>query len=520
MNSGSNEAVRPKTKIYAWGANVSGQLGTSDLVDELAQPSLTIEFDEDIVAIEAGVHSVYAVCADGTVYAWGENSEGQLGDGTRVSRSTPRKIAGLRDVVAVAAWDAAYALKSDGTVWTWGAPSAEQIRNPLLARQVLGSLVPTPMGKLTNIVAIAASAHAGYALRSDGGIHSWGGFEYGELGAPPTNVDNAFSPSWVQRANSGGGKLDPTGKSGMERLVAIGGRVASEPVRDAKAIAAGFLSAYGLAHDGTVWSWGHNDFGQLGWGELTTTPAGHQIQVELAQGVVFPKWPGADKVRNLTGVVALASKGLTAYGLREDGTVWAWGANDLGQLGRGRIRPPGADGSLDCSISAEQVPDLAGVKAISSMGDTVFAVHADGRVTAWGDGRNNETGVGTPGIQHRPTAVPGLAGVRAVAPGIDFAVAVVPKLAPVTVRETDRKGSGGCYIATAVYGSYDAPPVITLRRFRDEYLAGSALGRAFIWLYYWASPSVAVRLSGAPVVSAAVRRVLDAVVTILNTRAK
>lgn len=435
MRNASNEATRTKSKIYAWGANVSGQLGTSDQVGELPQPTLTLEFDEDIVAIEAGVNSVYAVCADGTVYAWGENAEGQLGDGTRVSRSTPRKIVGLRDVVAVAAWDAAYALKSDGTVWTWGALSAKQIRNPLLARQIFGSLAPTQIGNLTNIVGIAVSAHTGYALRSDGGIHSWGGFEFGELGASPMNVDNAFSPSWVQRANSGGGKLDPTGKSGIERLLAIGGTVASEPIRDARGIAAGFLSGYGLAHDGTVWSWGHNDFGQLGWGELSTTPAGHRIQTELAQGVVFPKWPGADKVGNLAGVVSIASKGLTAYGLREDGTVWAWGANDLGQLGRGSIRPPGEDGSLDCSISAEQVPDLTGVTSISSMGDTVFAVHGDGRVTAWGDGRNNEIGDGVLGVQPGPTEVSGLTGVRAVAAGIDFAIAVVPDLGKTRGRD-------------------------------------------------------------------------------------
>lgn len=331
------------------------------------------------------------------------------------------------------------------------------------------------------------------------------------------NAQNGFYPSWVQRANTGGGKADPTGKTGIERLVALGGTVASEPIRDAKAIAAGFLGAYALANDGTVWSWGHNDFGQLGWGEQSTEIASRRIQAELEQGVSFPKWPAADKVRNLSDVVAVASKGLTAYALKKNGTVWAWGANDLGQLGRGSIQPTQSDGTLDYRISAEQVPNVHDVTSISAMGDTAFAVHRDGRVTAWGDNRNGEVGAGALGLQPSPTPIPGLTGVRAVAAGIDFAIAVVPVPAHTAPRPATKQESGGCYIATAVYGSYDAPPVMTLRRFRDQHLVKSMVGRVFVRAYYLLSPSAARCLGRAPLLSAVVKRVLDRLVARLDS---
>jgi len=498
LNNSSAGTAQFRTKIFAWGSNVSGQLGVGGQAEALLEPTEVMELDGDIVAVEAGVHSVYAVCADGTVYAWGENSDGQLGDGTTVSRSAPVKIPGLRDVVAIAAWDAVYALTSDGSVWTWGRHSARQVRNPDLARQIFDSLVPIRIDKLTDVVGVAASANAGFALRRDGGIHSWGGYEFGELGASPMNVERAFYPSWVQRANSG---------SGAKK---------SEPVRDGTAIAAGFLGAYALAEDGTLWSWGHNDFGQLGWGKQSAVPASRRVLAELENGEMFPRWPAADKVRNLGGVVAVASKGLTAYALKSDGTVWAWGANDLGQLGRGNIRPPLPDGTLDYSIVPEQVPDLRDVRAMSAMGDTVYVVHRDGRVAAWGDNRNGEIGSGLPAVQPSPTSVRGLSGVRAVAAGIDFAIAIVPATVRAEARAPRTQKSDGCYIATAVYGSYDAPSVVTLRRFRDQRLAKSMVGRALVRTYYLMSPAAAKYLVRIPLLSAVVRRLLDRLVKKLD----
>jgi len=508
VTTAPGEKPHPKTTIFAWGANGSGQLGNTDFENNVRLPTAVFELDDEIVAIEAGTHSVYAICADGTVYAWGENADGQLGDGTRVSRPTPKKIPGLTDVVAIAAWDAAYALKSDGTVWTWGIHSAHQIRNPRLAVEIVGRLRPVRIGALSDIVGVAASARAGFALRRDGRIHSWGGFEHGELGSSPMNVEDDFYPSSVQRANSGGGKQDTAGLTGLELLIASYGTVESEPIRDASAVTAGFLSAYALASDGTVWSWGHNDFGQLGWGDLSDARAIDRIKWELAHGVTFPKWPAADKVRNLSNVVALASKGLTAYALRRDGTVWAWGANDLGQLGQGSISPQQADGTLDHSITAKQVPNLKSVVSIAAMGDTAYAVHNDGRVSAWGDNRNNEVGDGETGVEAQPKLVRGLEGVSRVAAGVDFAVAVVPV----------RRPAGGCYVATAVYGSYDAPPVVTLRRFRDQQLAVTTAGRVFIRIYYALSPSIARKLRSFPLINRAVRRALDGLVARLEAK--
>lgn len=86
------------------------------------------------------------------------------------------------------------------------------------------------------------------------------------------------------------------------------------------------------------------------------------------------------------------------------------------------------------------------------------------------------------------------------------------------LKKVERKNSDGCYIATAVYGSYDAVPVMTLRRFRDESLANSLAGRAFISFYYATSPSIAKRLKHAKLLNYVVRRFLDMVVRKLDAR--
>ena len=171
-------AVQSDGTVLAWGANFSGQLGdgtTDERTSPVAVAGLT-----DVVALAAGyAHTLALKSDDGTVLAWGENFSGQLGDGTTNGRLTPVPVAGLTDVVAVAAGDShSLALKSDGSAWAWGANYSGQLGDGTTNDQTLA----VPVATLTDVVAIAAGESHSLALRSDGSGWAWGANYSGQLG--------------------------------------------------------------------------------------------------------------------------------------------------------------------------------------------------------------------------------------------------------------------------------------------------------------------------------------------------
>ncbi len=116
-------------------------------------------------AVAAGVGHTVALRGDGTVWAWGDNSSGQLGDGTYTQRDVPVQVPGLTSVTALAAGrNHTVALRSDGTVWAWGSNSSGQLGNGTTSER----LTPTRVPGLTSVTALAAVDNHTVALRSDG----------------------------------------------------------------------------------------------------------------------------------------------------------------------------------------------------------------------------------------------------------------------------------------------------------------------------------------------------------------
>jgi len=234
--------------------------------------------------IAAGLYHSITLKSDGTVWTWGDNQHGQLGDGTATDRTTPVQVQGLTGVVAIAGGSYhSLALKSDGTVWAWGSNSSGQLGNGTTTK----SYTPMQVQGLTGVVAIAAGGKHSLALKSDGTVWAWGDNWYGQLGNGTTT--NRFTPVQVQ---------------GLTGVVAIAG---------------GYYHTIALKQDGTVWTWGYNWYGQLGDG--TSSP--HRTTPVQVQG--------------LTGVVAIAGGYYHTVALKQDGTVWTWGSDSYGQLGDGRL---------------------------------------------------------------------------------------------------------------------------------------------------------------------------------------
>jgi len=315
-------------------------------------PTPTRVLLSDARAMAGSIGNGYALRADGTVLAWGRNDSGQLGGGWRFGESpVPAKVLGLTGVTAIASSDArAYALRADGTVWSWGGDVT----------------LPVQVPGLTNVTAIAGGYDNGYAIQ-DGTVWAWGDNAYGQLGLG-TNAPYSAAPVQV---------------STLTGFTAVADGMST--------------SALALRADGTVWAWGSNGTGLLGNGQPCPPN----------QACVFQN---PAQVSGLTGVTSIAGSANNAYAVRDDGTVWAWGASADGRLGDGV-----ECGTCPLRLVPGQVVDIADATQVASFYYGGLVLRADGTVSAWGE---NEFGVlGNDSVDHStvPVAVPGLTGIGAVA---------------------------------------------------------------------------------------------------------
>jgi alpha-tubulin suppressor-like RCC1 family protein len=323
-------APRPAGRLLAWGSNDSGQLGNDSFTD--SDVPVPVTGLNSVYEVAGGANSAYALRSDGTVWAWGSNSYGQLGNDTSTtSSSVPVPVSGLTATSAIAGGDSdGYALRSDGTVWAWGLNGRGQLGD----NAVTDSDVPVQVSGLTSVTAITAGRDSGYALRSDGTVWAWGFDDDGPLGnstatgSVPAQVSGLASVIAIAAGDLSMYALRSDGTvwaSGSNRYGELGNGTMTDsnlPVQvsgltSVTSIAGGQYSGYALRSDGTVWAWGSDAFGQLG-------------NNATFDSVVLPV-----QVIALTSVSAIAGGFGSGYALPSDGTVWAWGTNRLGQLGNG-----------------------------------------------------------------------------------------------------------------------------------------------------------------------------------------
>ncbi|MDT5270659.1 MAG: hypothetical protein QOH49_2845, partial [Acidobacteriota bacterium] len=279
-------ALKSDGTVWGWGSNQYGQLGFQEQFNTSSSRPRQVPGVSGIVAISAGGGHNLALKSDGTVWAWGSNTNGQVGNGTYTQTIWDAvQVGGLSNVKAVVAGPSySLAIKNDGTLWGWGASRQGSSQVGVLGLPPNSFSTPTPVqiGGITNVAAVAAGGTHVVAIKTDGTLWAWGDNQYGQLG-DGTNTANAT----------------PHQLSGLSNVAAV---------------SAGSEHTLALRADGTVWSWGHNIGGALGDG--TTTD--RKVPVQVAVG-------GA--------AIAIDAGPQHSAAVLADGTVRTWGANDSGQLG-------------------------------------------------------------------------------------------------------------------------------------------------------------------------------------------
>jgi alpha-tubulin suppressor-like RCC1 family protein len=322
-------AIRSDGTLWAWGFNKRGQLGDGTTTHRHSP----VQVLTDVVSVAAGYRHSLAIRSDGTLWAWGSNKRGQLGDGTTTHRHSPVQV--LTDVVSVTAGGGSHslAIRRDGTLWAWGWNKYGQLGDGTTTDR------HSPVQVLTNVVSVTAGIGHSLAIRRDGTLWAWGFNEGGQLG----------DGTWT----------------GKNRPVQV--------LMDVVSVEAGWAHSLAIRRDGTLWAWGANEGGQLGDG--TTTNRHSPVQV-------------------LTDVVSVTGGDAHSLAIRRDGTLWAWGANESGQLG---------DGTWTGKNRPVQV--LTDIVSVEAGGDHSLAISRDGTLGAWGWNKYGQLGDGATTERHRPVQV-------------------------------------------------------------------------------------------------------------------
>jgi alpha-tubulin suppressor-like RCC1 family protein len=365
------------TSLLSWGQNVFGELGDGTLGINRVSPVTVLALD-GAVQVAGHLHYSTALRPDGTVWTWGDNAVGELGDGTTNSRTTPAMVMGLpSSVIAIGQGASAshdLVVLSDNTVWGWGVNSRGELGGTAgTSNCPVGSgmcrVAPAAVPGLPKVVQVAVGGNHSLALTTTQTVWAWGDNTLGQSGGRGCPLTDSCPPTQV---------------SGLSNVVAI---------------AAGEVFSLALRSDGTVWAWGANDFGQLG---NETTLLG-------VDG--FPYSPVPIEVLGLAGtgsvlnnIVSIAAGKMYSLALRSDGIVVGWGSNSEGQLGDGTSlggMQPRCVGAAACSGTGL----LTNITAISAGGAHSLAVKSDGTAWAWGENAEGELGNGTFSSQLIPVAV-------------------------------------------------------------------------------------------------------------------
>ncbi|MCL2399615.1 MAG: hypothetical protein FWC91_07740 [Defluviitaleaceae bacterium] len=351
-------AIDADGNLWAWGENGSSRLGDGTFtVREIMDDDgswhrqwrivddnnrhIPIKIMDSVVSVSAGSSHAMAIRSDGSLWAWGSNIFGQLGDGTAETRRYPIKI---MDSVAYVSTRGSHtmAIKTDGSLWAWGGNRDGQLGDGTTESR------RSPVKVMDSVVYVSAGRNHTMAIRTDGSLWAWGWNAEGQLGDGTRNCTTEARPNPVKIMDS----------------------VAS--------VSAGLYHTLAIKTDGSLWAWGSNWRGQIGDGTYSTHDENRNIIDNSRHS----------PVKVMDSVMAASAGNSHTMAITTDGNLWAWGSNEHGRIGNGistRSRP---------GIIQYPIIILESVAAVSTFNHTL-ALKTDGSVWAWGSNSSGQLGDGT-----------------------------------------------------------------------------------------------------------------------------
>ena len=308
------------TAAMTWGENFHTQLGAGYKDNWEAAPVSVLGLTNVTSVVPAYKYNL-ALLGDGTVWAWGGNAYGQLGDGTHEDAALPTPVINLAGATAIsAAGTHSLALLSNNTVEAWGSNEYGELGNGILNPNERtnkkgekestmvgsGSAEPKLVPELTGVVAIASGGGSNFALLEDGQLMAWGENDVGQLGIGEKGPEICKTGVGEVRCST---RPRPVDLAGLPEGVKV------------TALSAGAKSVYALLSNHEVRAWGSNANGELGNGSTTDSVAPVEVSNLIGQS------------GNLAGVTQVSGGSTFALALLEGGEVAAWGSNSHGQLG-------------------------------------------------------------------------------------------------------------------------------------------------------------------------------------------
>lgn len=323
----------PSAYLWAWGQNSFGQLGLGNTTSNSSPAQVgSLGTWNNVFPSNEYKGRTFVIDTSGALWAWGNNYKGALGTGDTVDRSSPVQIGALTNWNTVdSGYNHTISIKTDGTLWSGGHNGSGELG--------LGNTTsyssPKQVGGLTNWLKISCGNYHNIAVKTDGTLWSWGA------------VFN--SAGWL-------GLGDGSSRSSPVQIGTLTTWASS---------AGGYDHSFAIKTDGTLWAWGKNGQGQLGLGNINDNYSPNQVGA-------LTNWSS----------VSAGSRQFTVA-IKTDGTLWTWGNNGYGQLGLG---------NKTSYSSPKQVGSLTTWLSVSAGGYHIAAVKTDG--TLWTFGRGSEGQLG------------------------------------------------------------------------------------------------------------------------------
>ena len=315
----------PATNLWSWGSNGFGQLGLV-LAYGTSSPVQTAVGGAKWSQVSAGGTFTMATKTDGSLWGWGENNVGQLGQNHTTNKSSPVQVTNMNSWETVASGNShVLAIKMDGTLWTWGLNTYGQ----------LGTNDTTNRSSPAQTIAsssdwrdVAAGLSHSMAIKIDGTLWTWGRNENGQLGS--NNRTDRSSPAQTVSAAANWSKIS----AGNDHSAAV-------------------------KTDGRLWLWGNNTTGQLGTSNRTRRSSPVQT---VSRG---------------TDWLQISISDTLSLAIKIDGSLWAWGKNNSGQLGTGN--------TISRSSPVQTVSGGTNWSQVTAGADVSFAIKQNGELWAWGN---------------------------------------------------------------------------------------------------------------------------------------